>query len=55
MFSPIAGKALVELLRHEITTLIAAAEAVRNNELLIDEDMAVLYRVLRNLERAQRA
>ena len=42
-------KALVELLRHEITVLIVAAEAVRNNEILPDEELEVLYRVLRNL------
>lgn len=48
-------KALVELLLHEIGTLIAAAEAVRNNEILIDEDLDTLYRVLRNLEMARNA
>ena len=42
-------KALVELLRHEIGVLIVAAEAVRNNEILPDEELDVLYRVLRNL------
>ena len=48
-------KALVELLLHEIGTLIAAAEAVRNNEILIDKDLDTLYRVLRNLEMARNA
>jgi len=48
-------KALVELLRHEITVLIIAAEAVRNNEILPDEELEVLYRVLRNLRMVRNA
>ena len=48
-------KALVELLRHEITVLIIAAEAVRNNEILPNEELEVLYRVLRNLRMVRNA
>ena len=48
-------KALVELLRHEITVLIIAAEAICNNEKPTEEQREALYRALGNLKIAGNA
>ena len=48
-------KALVELLRHEITVLIIAAEAICNNEKPTEEQLEALYRALGNLKMTHNA
>ena len=44
-------KALVNLLQHEITVLIVAAQKVRAGETLTDDDQETLERVCKSLER----
>ena len=44
-------KALVNLLQHEITVLIIAAQKVRAGETLTDDDQETLERVCKSLER----
>ena len=44
-------KALVNLLQHEITVLVVAAQKVRAGETLTDDDQETLERVCKSLER----